>query len=263
MTPTTILTDHFPESPNIPRRPSDILMNLIAALLAPMFLGITAGDVALARLAAIETINAYQARNHADLIGIAQIIAYGLAALGSLSLSMSDDISLNMTLRLRGNANALDRSAEHNRRVLRETHHTGQAQEPEDTFEPADAAYEAEVLANLAATQKLIAEAQASLYPAEPTAQPAPVAQPTPIAAPKPQALTLEERQHQAAWAQAMTEVADEFTASIANLPPSERKDATRRAALLNGCATELLSGTVPPRLAPGDLAAFLRLDAG
>ena len=96
--------------------PSDILMNLIVTLLTPMFLGVTA-DIALARMAATETINAYRAQNLADLIAIAQIIAYGLAALGSLSLSMADDLSLSMTLRLRNNANACSRSAEQSRRA--------------------------------------------------------------------------------------------------------------------------------------------------
>ena len=59
-----------------------------------MFLGISGGDVRLARIAAIQTVTAYRAANDADLIAVAQIIAFGLAALGSLSLSMADDISL-------------------------------------------------------------------------------------------------------------------------------------------------------------------------
>jgi hypothetical protein len=105
----------------VPLPGSSILMSLIIALLSPMFLGVSAGDVSLARLAATETVNAYRARNHADLIAIAQIIAFGLAALGSLSLAMADDISLPMTLRLRGNANACNRSAEQNRRALNHT----------------------------------------------------------------------------------------------------------------------------------------------
>jgi hypothetical protein len=111
--------DHPTEASTI--HPSDGLMALIIALLAPMFLGVTAGDPNLARLAALETVTAYQARNHADLLAIAQIIAYGLAALGSLSLSMDDNISVSMALRLRGNANALNRSAEQNRRTLTNT----------------------------------------------------------------------------------------------------------------------------------------------
>jgi len=113
MTQTTI-TDH-PQA-----HPTNALLTLIVTLLAPTFLGVTAGDLTLARMAAIQTINDYRARNHADLIAIAQIIACGLAALGSLSQSMDDDISLSMTLRLRGNAVALNRSAEQNRRVLQQ-----------------------------------------------------------------------------------------------------------------------------------------------
>jgi hypothetical protein len=86
-----------------------------------MFLGVTAGDIALARMAALQTIDDYRAQNRADLMAVAQIVACGLAALGSLSLSMADEISLSMTLRLRGNAVALNRSAEQNRRALAKT----------------------------------------------------------------------------------------------------------------------------------------------
>jgi hypothetical protein len=100
-----------------PINPSDILQSLLVTLLAPMFFALCAGDIAIARMAALETINGYRARSHVDLILIAQIIGFGLAALGSLSLSMADDISVSLTLRLRGNANACNRSAEQNRRA--------------------------------------------------------------------------------------------------------------------------------------------------
>jgi hypothetical protein len=219
--------------------PSEALMALIVTLLAPMFLGVTAGDINLARLATWETVNAYQARNQADLIAVAQIIAYGLAALGSLSLSMDDNISVSMALRLRGNANALNRSAEQNRRALAKTNPAPQP--------PVDTEYEAEVLANLEATKACVAEAQARLHPTAPV----PVPAPSPV-------LTLEDKQLQAAWASAMTDVAGEVTASIAHLPPAERKEASRRAALLSGCANELLSGKVPPRLKPGALDGMI-----
>jgi hypothetical protein len=234
---------------NIDLHPAEALMALIVTLLAPMFLGVTAGDFSLARLAALETVSAYQARNQADLIAIAQIIAYGLAALGSLSLSMDDNISLSMALRLRGNANALDRSAEHNRRALAQTRPEAPAlQQPS----AADARYEAEVIANLEETKRCVAEAQARLHPPAPAPAPAPAPTPAPV-------LTLQDKQIQAAWASAMTDVAGEFTASVAHLPPAERKEASRRAALLSGCANELLSGNVPPRPKPGALDPFIR----
>ena len=108
-----------PPDADFPLSPAETLLNLLVLLIAPMFLTASGADIRYARMAALDTINAYQARNHADLIAIAQIVAYGLAALGSLSLSMADDISLSMVLRLRGNANACTRSAEQNRRALR------------------------------------------------------------------------------------------------------------------------------------------------
>jgi hypothetical protein len=76
--------------------PPGTLLTLIIALLTPMFLGVSSGDLGLARMAAIETVDAYRARHNADLIAVAQIIGFGLAALGSLSLSMAEDISISM-----------------------------------------------------------------------------------------------------------------------------------------------------------------------
>ena len=74
--------------------------------------------------------------------------------------------------------------------------------------------------------------------------------------------LALQDQQIQAEWAAAMADVAIEFTANIAGLPPAERQEASRRAALLSTCANELLSGSVPPDLesAIGPALAQLRV---
>jgi hypothetical protein len=211
-------------------------MNLIVALLAPMFLVASAGDVAFARMAATETINAYSARNHADLIAVAQIVAFGLAALGSLSLSMADDISLSLVLRLRGNANALNRAAEQNRRALRESLPDARVPHPAAGpagAEPADTLYEANIAA------------EARLHPQnpEPEAEPSPVPPAFPDAAPTVAAQVMSPRQLQAMWAAAMTDVAEEFTASLPHLPPAERSLAVRRADILTSAAHTLRSG--------------------
>jgi hypothetical protein len=233
--------------------PADILINLIVTFLAPMFLGASGGDIALARMAAFETVNAYRMGNHADLLAIAQIVACGLAALGSLSLSMADDISLSMTLRLRGNANALNRSAEQNRRAVgegrseRTTPQLSEAARADTSLDPADADFEATVLANLADSQKRVADTQSRLQQPVP-AQGTPVG---PIVA-GTVADDITEQRRQAMWAAAMTDVAGEFTASLHNLPPAERKMASMRAAALSSSANALLSGAVPPRLHPG-----------
>ena len=100
-------------------RPSDMLLNLIVSIVAPIFLRVTGGDAGLARMAAIEALNTYRVRNFAELIAVAQIIAYGLAALNSLTLSFGEDLPLSMVLRLRGNSNALNHSAEQNRQAMR------------------------------------------------------------------------------------------------------------------------------------------------
>ena len=231
-----------------PRLPS-ILLSLIATLLAPRFLCVTGGDLALAHMAAIETINDYRARNNADLIAIAQIIACGLAALGSLSQSMEDDISLSMTLRLRGNAVALNRSAEQNRRVLQQPirdtplpYYVEIAPEPPA---PDDGQTQPPAFLSAAAAHELAAQSEARLRPV-----------PEQAVDPTPTENQLEpdkaaEKRHQELWAIALVNEASEITASIPHLPPAERPAATIRAAALGTTANELLTGASSPRPLP------------
>jgi hypothetical protein len=229
--------------------PADILMNLLVLLLAPMFLTASGADIGYARLAAFETINAYQARSQADLIAVAQIVACGLAALGSLSLSMTDDLSLPMILRLRGNANALNRSAEQNRRALSQSRYDGNPVS-ESPFTGADAMYEAQVLASVADTRKRIDAARA---------RPPSVEAPPPAAPPKTSAATPIDRQSQVIWTAAMNEVAEEYTAGIHNLPPAQHKAASLRTAALSSSANVLLAGAIAPLPQPGALSAVIR----
>jgi hypothetical protein len=255
MTDTTTDIEASTE-PAPPLRPADILMSLIVALLAPMFLTASAGDIALARMAALETINAYRARNAADLIAVAQIVAFGLAALGSLSLSLADDISINMALRLRGNANACNRSAERNRRALTESHtsdptpdNATTTTQPTQADSPLPAS---DPFLSPAAEQLLAAEANARLTGPEQTAAETP---PTPVTAP-----ATTEKRHQKMWAIAMMKEASEINAAIPNLPPEERRTASIRAAMLSSTAHDLLSGApMPPPLKPGALAHITR----
>jgi hypothetical protein len=212
-------------------RPPSILLSLIATLLAPTFLCVTGGDLTLAHMAAIETINDYRARNNVDLIAIAQIIACGLAALGSLSQSMEDDISLSMTLRLRGNAVALNRSAEQNRRVL--TQPLRDNPTPHETAPNNDATF-----LSPTAAKALEAEAESRLHDQKPT-QEQPATEKTP------------EKRHQEMWAIALVNEASEITASIPHLPPAERPAASIRAAALSSTANELLTGASSPTPLP------------
>jgi hypothetical protein len=213
------------------------LVSLILAFLAPMFLTTAGGNITHARLAAAHTLESYRTRTDCDLILIAQIIAFGLAALDSLSLSMTDGLSFPMILRLRGSAQGSSRAAEQNRRALKENHLIDVPDDPIPRDSDLD---EAQVIADVIAATQRAAEVRAEISrPAAPLQPPA---------APRTQ-----DERIQALWAEAFTDVANEMAAEIPDLPPAERKLATMRAAALSSSAHELLSGSVPPRLRPGD----------
>jgi hypothetical protein len=264
---------------DVPLRLNGILMNLIVALLAPMFLGVTGGDIDFARMAAVETVNAYRARNRADLIAIAQIIAFGLAALGSLSLSMADDITVSMALRLRGNANACNRSAEQNRRVLAKSlGDESVPQHPEMTAEPetpdvsadytetgytetgytetgcTETGYnDADTFLSATAAQVLAAESLARLQGAEQTAEPGAIS-------PRAQIGTHDmtpNKRHQAMWAIAMVKESGEINDSLPNLSPADREAAILRAAQLSRTAHDLIYRSATPPLSPDSLAGI------
>ena len=265
--------------PGIPIRPGDVLISLIVAVLAPMFLTASGGDIGFARLAAMETVKAYRARDNADLISIAQIIACGLVSLGSLGLSLADNLSLSMTLRLRGNAVALNRSADLSRRAIRQARDDAEAGYDTGRMDmapdPGQEEFEAKIAANLALAQRLTAEARAQPQNTQPkdaqpqddqrsvaTPAPAPIpvrpaapTQPTTKSAPnlvaaRPAATdtfdTMTGQQRKSIWAAAMADVAGEFTASLIHLPPKERKAASIRAAILSSCANTLITGETP-----------------
>jgi hypothetical protein len=204
-----------------PAAPSDILLTLIGILLAPVFLAVTNGDLTLARLAALHAINDYRARNQADLIAVAQIVGFGLAALGSLNLSLADDISLSMTLRLRGNAVACNRAAEQNRKA--------RANRPEIGSFLSD-----EAALFLAAASQARLETEETHAPS-----------PTQAATRAP-----EEKRHQQMSAIAMAKEASEIIASLPDLPPVERLAAAMRAGQLSSTAHELVYGAPvqPPK---------------
>ena len=247
--------------------PYQILMQLIATLLAPMFLGVTGGDVAMARMMAIQTVSAQRVGSLMDLIAVAQIVAYGLAALGSLSLSMDDELPLAMVLRLRGNANACTRSAEQNRRAIRNDSH--QEPLPRDQPMPEPEMPELEMhraepwpetpendgpggLMDDTVAEILAAEAAQRLVQcAEKPTDRAPVPQLVPVrkaAIPSPGG----DKRHNEMWAIAMVNEASEITASIPGLPPAERHAASLRAGMLSSTANRLLTG-LPDSLPPID----------
>jgi hypothetical protein len=212
-------------------------------LLAPLFLAATNGDLTRARLAAASTIASYCARTNADLIAVAQIIAFGLTALASLSQSTDPELPLPLALRLRGTANACNRSAEQNRRARAEkpNHPEPVPAPPKPSLaEPRPTERDpAELIAKIAETQQRTADHLASL------------------------SVEAHQQQHdQATWAAGTAQVAAETAAEIANLPPEERRSAAIWADILNECAKELMITGPAPSLRPGDLAGFRQTGA-
>ncbi len=249
--------------------PADILINLIVTLLAPMFIAAAGGDIGRARVAALETLSSYQTRSHASLIKVANIIAFGLATLGSLSLSMEDDVDIPLVLKLRTNATALDRSSDRNERALKALQADNAAGSRGPGFD------EAEVHASGAEAQQRAAEfqarARATAPPTEPAPKPAPAQAPAPRAEPAPvprdpppsAPAAGQERSHQSQWAAAMAQVATEEMAAAANLPPAQRKAHTARAAILSSTANTLLCGGPGSPGVPDDLPGFVNLRTG
>ncbi len=245
-----------------PQHP-DVFMQILAAALTPFFLTATDGDTARARAAAIDTINAYAPSYPSDLLPIAQIIAFGLAALSSISLSTAENIPIPLILRLRGNAASLSRGAELCRRALAEPPLPDVEPYPSAELEEADRWIEEAVNAEIvrarqaaaddragvnevrpiippenpptmaaaldalaAESRRRIEEAEATLAATSPhSARPAP--RPVPVTEPAARG---------AAWANAMAEIAP---GSTAFRPPS----AGIRAAALASAANHLMTG--------------------
>jgi hypothetical protein len=86
------------------------LTEVILSFLTPLMLAAGLTDTTLARRAAQEAIAA--ATPGAPLTATAQTIAFAMAALDSLRLAAAPDAAVTTKLRLRGNANALNRSSQ-------------------------------------------------------------------------------------------------------------------------------------------------------
>jgi hypothetical protein len=230
--------------------PAGVLMNLIITLLTPMFLAAAEGNLTFARQAALETLNAYRAETGSDLITVAKIIGFGLAALAALSLSMADDLPIPAMLRLHASANASDRAEHRNRQALAAElvgRDTSSREPPWErkpgTPTPPDPAIDEAALAAAAADMQSRTAAHLAQF-TTPAPQPA-------------ASLTEAERRYQATWAASAAAIAAETAASLPTLPPQERESAALWINVLNETAKEFMAGNALPRPRPGDLAAM------
>jgi hypothetical protein len=90
----------------------------ILAFLTPLFLGSGTSDTGPAREAARETLSSYGARTNRELRLAALCIAFSFGALDALSRAANPELPMSQMMRLRGNANALNRAAQQNENRL-------------------------------------------------------------------------------------------------------------------------------------------------
>lgn len=89
------------------------VLDKVLGLLAPLFRDVTADEDA-ARDAALATLTGYGARDDRELRFAALAIAFSFGTMEALSQAAQPDLPPNQVLRLRGNANALNRAAQQN-----------------------------------------------------------------------------------------------------------------------------------------------------
>ena len=90
----------------------------ILAFLTPLFRDNDVNDISPAREAAGAALSSYGARTNRELRLAALCIAFGFGALDALSRAAAPELALNQVMRLRGNANALNRAAQQNENRL-------------------------------------------------------------------------------------------------------------------------------------------------
>jgi hypothetical protein len=217
--------------------PATNLINLLIALLAPMFLWSSCGDIRLAQIAAAQTLNDYGVANRLSLWTVAKIIAFDIATLSSLSQSMYEDISISLALRLRGNATSLDRSGDRSRRALDAARRSAPAAAAEEPLE-----------AQIARAEQMVRDAKTRVHAAcSPEPETAADAAP-PAAAPAPDAAAqIPMQPPRPAWPDAVTAVAEAFSAGVDGLPPEERWGEMARIMAMAAAAADLAAGAAPP----------------
>jgi hypothetical protein len=143
-----------------------VILEKILAFLAPLFLDPASGDTAAARETVRALLAEHTPRTDRELRRAALIIAFDFGALDALSRSVADDLSLNQVLRLRGNANALNRASLQNQKALDALQQL--EAEPEEaepdlpaSLEPAELASFARAAVPMSRQQRRLADRQA------------------------------------------------------------------------------------------------------
>jgi hypothetical protein len=225
--------------------PHNHLMEFLLGLLAPLLMAGGMTDIHLARLAATEAITAYRVDGPGELVTIGQIVAFALAALDNLRLSMTADLSLSMKLKLRGNANALNRCARDNTNLLQK------------------ARRKRPPLKRDMVEQAATVEWDATETNAEAAAQVARQETETARAMPPTSAI---EHQNRLQWASVMKREAERLQANARNIPPAEQRTNSLWIDVLTEVASDLAQGKYPvatPGMSKSDLLRSTLMTSG
>jgi hypothetical protein len=244
--------------------PTDLLFNVLVILLTPLFLGGASGnaDFTLARAAAIEMLGSFRIRTPWDLLTAVQTVGFAMAALGSLGLSMTEDLSVNAVLRCRSNANALQRSSDRAQDRMDKRQASNQPHaEPLDvdamlgSFRKAADAQQAvaEARARLAGEAPPAPALQAETRPETPQPKatpvpPAPAASASilPIRPGTPEPGSRLDQENKAMWAGAMATVAAEFAQEMEHMSPAEQRANQQRINALTAVTNKLSKAIAP-----------------
>jgi hypothetical protein len=103
--------------PNPDTQTDTPLTDLAVTLLTPMFLAAARGDTNLARRAARAMLEDYGANTQAEMLSVVQIIAFAMACLNTLTLSMAEDAPANIALRACNCADRLSKAELRHRKL--------------------------------------------------------------------------------------------------------------------------------------------------
>jgi hypothetical protein len=143
------------------------VLEKILGFLAQFFISAAQGDAAAARTVAKDLLASYGARTNKEIRLAALNIAFSFGALDSLSRSVAPDLSVTQLLRLRSNANALNRAACKNQEALDRLQQAAAQPEPDETPDDLPASAETQDLvaftrpAPMSRQQRRAAERQA------------------------------------------------------------------------------------------------------
>jgi hypothetical protein len=149
---------------------SSAFLETIIAFLLPYFTN-AARDIHDARSEIIDTLESYATRTRAELLQVAQIIAFGMTTLDILSEAKTTEMSMSMRIRFRGCANGLNRSTIQLEKALDRRLACDVPTAPELMREPINDVPDAQVQATIEQAQAKIDTTRNHLSSARPASQ--------------------------------------------------------------------------------------------